>query len=411
MIVLTERSVKQFENTKATKKDVYFTCWDDGDVYSILNIGSSQGTVPGTLFKTNDQNPIPMPVGNPHDRVRVIISAYGDYSSKALLSESLKITGYVLQKAGWKETEVHLVPVRSELFSRSKGLLETEKISDKRLLIAGVGSVGSQIAVELAKTGVQIDMIDHDRLEVGNVTRHDADLFHVGRYKTNAMADRLRGKNPYITVGKWENRICFDNIELVREIIKQNDIIICATDNRPSKIIINKLCVEENKLCIFAGLFPRAYGGQILFVNPHHSPCYQCFVMLLPEQAKDVEISGRQLAERLSYTDRPVPIEPGLSIDIAPINTMVVKLVIMELLRGTETTLRSLEDDLTAPWLLWLNRREAGTQYENLEPLGFNIDGMRILRWYGIDVKRHPACPICGDFEGHLAKQKGLHLN
>jgi len=132
--------------------------------------------------------------------------------------------------------------------------------------------------------------------------------------------------------------------------------------------------------------------------------------MLLPKQARDVEISNRQQAEGLSYTDRPVPIEPGLSIDIAPISTMVVKLVIMELLRGTQTTLRSLEDDLTASWFIWLNRREAETQYENLEPLGFNVGGMHILRWYGIDVKRHPACPICGDFEGHLAKQKGIHL-
>ncbi|NIN70054.1 MAG: ThiF family adenylyltransferase, partial [Anaerolineae bacterium] len=80
---------------------------------------------------------------------------------------------------------------------------------------------------------------------------------------------------------------------------------------------------------------------------------------------------------------------PGLSTDIAPISIMVVKLVIQELLKGTETTLRSLEDDLIAPWYMWLNRREPGTQYENLEPLEFNISGMNILRWYGIDVTRH----------------------
>lgn len=410
MIVISGEAVKQLENTEATK-DVYFSCWDDGDVYSMLNVESSQGTVPGTLYRTNDQNLIPVSVfGKPHDRVRVIISPFGANANEAPLSESLKITGYARQEAEWKETEVQLVPVRSELFSRSKGLLETEVISGKNVLIAGVGSVGSQIATELAKTGVQIDMIDHDRLEVGNVTRHMAGLSHVGRYKTSAMADMLREKNPYIKLRKWEDRVCFDNFELVREIIKQNDITICTTDNRPSKIILNKLCVEENKPCIFAGAFRRAYGGQILFVKPHHSPCYQCFLMLLPEQAKDEEISSRQKAEGLSYTDRPVPIEPGLSIDIAPISTMAVKLVIMELLRGTQTTLRSLEDDLTASWYLWLNRREAETQYENIEPLGFNIGGMHILRWYGIDVKRHPACPICGDFEGHLAKQKGLHL-
>jgi hypothetical protein len=80
---------------------------------------------------------------------------------------------------------------------------------------------------------------------------------------------------------------------------------------------------------------------------------------------------------------------------------MVVKLAIQELLRGTETTLRPLDDDLVAPLYLWLNRREPGTQFEKLEPLGFSLGGLRILRWYGIDLKRDPGCPVCGDFEGN----------
>ena len=87
---------------------------------------------------------------------------------------------------------------------------------------------------------------------------------------------------------------------------------------------------------------------------------------------------------------------------------MVVKLALQELLKGTKTTLRSLDDDLVAPWFLWLNRREKGTQYENLEPLGFNIGGMHILRWYGIDFKRDPNCPVCGNFEEYLIKQAGI---
>jgi hypothetical protein len=126
--------------------------------------------------------------------------------------------------------------------------------------------------------------------------------------------------------------------------------------------------------------------------------------MLLPEQAMDQEISSRRAAEGLAYTDRPVAIEPGLSTDIAPISLMVVKLVIQELLKDSETTLRSLDEDLVAPWFIWLNRREQNTQYESLEPLEYNVDGMHVLRWYGIAVERHPACPVCGDFIGEQAK-------
>ena len=78
---------------------------------------------------------------------------------------------------------------------------------------------------------------------------------------------------------------------------------------------------------------------------------------------------------------------------------MVAKLIIQELLKDTKTTLRSLDDDLVAPWYLWLNRREIDTQYESLEPLEFNVDGMHVLRWYGVAIERHPGCPVCGNFE------------
>ena len=187
-------------------------------------------------------------------------------------------------------------------------------------------------------------------------------------------------------------------------IIRKADEVICATDNKSSKLITNRLCVEENKPCIFAGAFRRAHGGQILVVQPFVSLCYQCFCMLLPEKENDQEISSQEHAESLAYTDRPVPIEPGLSIDIAPISLMVVKIVIQHLLKGKETTLRSLDDDLKAPFLFWLNRREKGTQYEKLQPLGFNFNGITILRWYGVDMKKHPDCPVCGHEENLFSK-------
>jgi len=74
---------------------------------------------------------------------------------------------------------------------------------------------------------------------------------------------------------------------------------------------------------------------------------------------------------------------------------MCLKLCINELLKGKPTTMRSLDEDLIAPWYIYLNRREG--PYEELKPLGFNVgDGMHILAWYGIDLKPNPGCPVCG---------------
>jgi len=133
-----------------------------------------------------------------------------------------------------------------------------------------------------------------------------------------------------------------------------------------------------------AGAFRRAYGGQVLRVRPHKSPCFTCFIDSLPDVAKNNEITSIEQTEGIAYTDKPVPVEPGLANDIAPINQMVVKLAIQELLKGKSTTLQSLETDLAMPLYLWINRREKDTSYEDLEPMKDNVSDMAIMRWYGM---------------------------
>jgi len=405
MIVISGEVLQQ---ARQGPNNVFFFCSDSGDVYSLLSDEDFTRTVPGTLYCVDGEKEIPVSaIGKADDRVKMILRCIARNPGQLAPEPSTRVSGYVLHGEKWEQTPVEIVPDRSELFSRVGGLIETDVLAKKRVLVIGLGSVGSHIAIELAKSGItRFNLIDHDRLVVGNVVRHVAGVSHVGRYKTRAMAQLIKDKNPYAEIRTWEEKVSWENVEQVRQVVREADIIICVTDNRPSRLIINRLCVEEQKPCVFAGAFLRACGGQVLFVRPHVSPCYQCFCALLPEQAENEEISNPEQAERIAYADRPVAIEPGLSTDIAPISLMVVKLVIQELVKGTETTLRSLDDDLVAPWYLWLNRREAGTQYEKLEPLGFSLGGLRILRWYGIDLKRDPACPVCGDFEGEMGSGK-----
>jgi molybdopterin/thiamine biosynthesis adenylyltransferase len=238
--------------------------------------------------------------------------------------------------------------------------------------------------------------MDHDRLEVANVVRHLAGVSDIGRFKTKFLAQAIREKNPNAQVRTFQTKIEKSTAELVGQSIARSDLVICLTDNRKSRLIINDLCVRQNKPLILGGAFHRACGGQVLFVRPHVTPCYQCFVQGMPPQARDEEISSAAQARAVAYADRPVPIEPGLSTDIAPISLMVVKLAIQYLLRDQKTTLRSLDEDLVASWYLWINRRDPDTEYRDLEPLEFNLDGFRILRWYGIQLRRHPDCHACG---------------
>ena len=322
------------------------------------------------------------------------------------------LRAYVAAQGHWRECSVRVIPVKEELFSRNAGLIESDLLANANVGVFGVSSVGAPVAIMLAQSGVtRFFLMDHDRLEVCNVVRHDAGVSDVGRYKTRYMADRIRDKNPYAQIDTYEEKLTGDNKERVREVVRNCDLIISAMDEREGKLLLNRLCVEERKTCIVAGAFRRAYGGQILRVRPYESLCYQCFLKLLPDAGGQTSGPDFGDAPPIAYSDRPVPIEPGLSIDIAPINHMAAKLAVQELLRGKETTLRSLDDDLSASWYWWLNRREVDTQYQDLGALGCRIDGVRVCRWYGVDAPRDPECPACGDFAGALAKREGIELS
>jgi len=394
------------QKDKLGPMSVYFNCWDGGDVYNLFHENHTFGAVPGTIYQTVAREEISInDFGNSFDRIRVIIQHIGQKAEGLSITGSVNTHGYVRHNAYWKNVPVQITPVRNEIFSRFEGLIETDALSDKKVLVVGLGSGGSHITLELAKSGgMNFFIMDHEPFEIGNVGRHIVGISHTGRYKTKIVAGEIKDRNPYARVQTYEEKLSGDNIGKLRTIVRQVDLGICATDDREPKLIFNRICIEENKPCIFAGAFRRAYGGQILFVHPFKSLCYQCFCMLLPDLATDQEISSREQSEYLAYTDRPVAIEPGLSNDIAPISLMVTKLAIQHLLKDKETTLRSLDDDLKASFYLWLNRREKGTQYENLHPLEFNVDGMHILRWYGIDIKRHPDCPVCGNEKNLFTK-------
>jgi len=171
--------------------------------------------------------------------------------------------------------------------------------------------------------------------------------------------------------------------------------VYAAPDDHQARLVINHACVKLGRECIFVGFGTRARAGQVLWYRPGESMCFQCFLKSFPELIEDVEIANQAHADRVAYSDKIVPVEPGLVTDIAPVTTMAVKLGIQSLLKGQETTLRSLDEDFTAPLYLWANRREGN--FESLDLLSDTLNGMSILRWYGINVPADPDCPVCGN--------------
>jgi molybdopterin/thiamine biosynthesis adenylyltransferase len=225
--------------------------------------------------------------------------------------------------------------------------------------------------------------------------RHPGGISQVGRSKVNVVRDLILEKNPNATVDVKPLHLSYETADAIGALVREADIVICGTDNRQSKLLVNSLCVQADVPAIYGGAFRRAYGGQILRVRPKHSPCHQCFVAAMPDEAADVEVSSEADASDIAYSDRPVAVEPGLSIDVLPIATMLAKLALLELVADQTSSLNSLKRDFDAPWYLWINRPEPGTPYATWPPLSESSDEMTINRWYGIYFDRDEACPVC----------------
>ncbi|XP_028402930.1 uncharacterized protein LOC114525714 [Dendronephthya gigantea] len=296
------------------------------------------------------------------------------------------------------ECDVLLQPSKELLYSRSKGILESGLLEKRKVAIVGLGSGGSFIAVELAKAGVgHFILIDFDRIELNNIARHVCGLEDLGRLKTNAVRDILHNKNPFITIETHCSNI--NRVHEARKILKDCDLIVAATDNVRSRLNINSIAIEHNIPTLFGKCSVRAAGGEVLRVRPNDGPCFSCVFTNQSLEASQEEVSSFRQAREANPTyvsddDVDATIQVGLSSDIIPIGNMLVKLALVELCRGEDSALATLEKDLVAPYYRWANRREQ--EFESYPEGGFSMFNQpSVLRWYAVDFERKSDCTAC----------------
>ena len=298
---------------------------------------------------------------------------------------------------------VEYVPDRSELYTRSKGLLEVGALEKKHVLIVGLGSGGATIAVDLAKAGVgNFTLIDFDRVELHNISRHIAGVNELGRLKTNVVRDAILAKNPYANVDVYPVDMNKE-LELIENEVKRTDLVIAATDSLSSRYRLNSLIIKYSKVGLFGRAITRAEGGDVLRVRPG-GPCYACLKGSQwfndEEEISDLDRARREgvIPAYTSEEDAQAMVQVGLATDIAPINTMVVKLAIQELSKGTDCVIASLQEELTYDFYMWANRRE--NYFKNWAPFN-NNPGRKmptIMQWYGVKFEKSCDCFECTGF-------------
>ncbi len=152
-----------------------------------------------------------------------------------------------------------------------------ETLAGRRVAIVGCGSLGSKIAVMLARSGVGgFLLVDDDLFLPDNLVRHDLDWRDVGTHKAQSVARRIELVNPTASCSVRRVRLggqeSSGTIETLLESLAASDLIVDATADAS---VFNYLCAAvaiSKKPMVWAEVFGGGFGGLVARYRPSREP-------------------------------------------------------------------------------------------------------------------------------------------
>ena len=220
-----------------------------------------------------------------------------------------------------------------------------EKLLAARVLIVGLGGLGSPAAMYLAASGVgHLVLVDHDKVDLTNLQRQIVHATErVGQDQTASAARGIEAINPGVRVTAINRKL---EAAALEEQVRQADVVVDTTDNFASRFAVNEACVRAGKTLV-SGAVVR-FEGQVAVFSPD-GPCYRCL-----------------------YAEGGGPDEPCATLGVlAPAAGIIGSIQAVETLKV----------------LLGVGRTLAGRL------LLFDALGME---WREMKLRKDPACPVCG---------------
>ena len=223
------------------------------------------------------------------------------------------------------------------------------RLKNSRVLIVGVGGLGSPVALYLAAAGVgTLGLVDFDEVDITNLQRQ---ILHgteeIGKPKLESAKRRISSVNPNVQIVKHSCRLDSHN---ALEILENYDVVVDGTDNFSTRYLVNDACVLLGKPNVYGSIF--RWEGQVSVFAKDGGPCYRCLFR------------------------EPPP--PGLVPNCAEAGVLGVLPGVVGSLQALEVIKLILDegDSLVGRLLI----------FDALE-----------LKWREVKLKRNPDCPVCGD--------------
>lgn len=138
-----------------------------------------------------------------------------------------------------------MIPTKKE-WNRALSLRHGEQLqkcfSSATVAICGLGGLGSNIAVSLARAGIgRLILIDFDKVDLTNLHRQQYKVSQIGQYKTDALSENLKEIAPYIALETHTEKVTEEN---AARLLQGAEIICEAFDGAECKAMLTNLVLE-----------------------------------------------------------------------------------------------------------------------------------------------------------------------
>jgi molybdopterin/thiamine biosynthesis adenylyltransferase len=158
-----------------------------------------------------------------------------------------------------------------------------EKLTSSKVLVAGIGALGSVVASNLAALGIgEMVLVDFDTVEMSNLNRQL--LFReqdIGQPKVNVAGKYLKKLNPDVKI-----LIHNDDIRAVsRDVYSSCNVIVDSLDTFEDRRWLNSICVDTKKPLVHGGIY--GWFGNVQLVIPFETPCLECQPLIPAERLQE----------------------------------------------------------------------------------------------------------------------------
>jgi molybdopterin/thiamine biosynthesis adenylyltransferase len=178
-----------------------------------------------------------------------------------------------------------LTPEQKDRYARQIMLPEIgetgqEILGRSRVLIAGLGGLGSLVSLYLTAAGVgMLRLADRDTVSLPDLNRQILYIHaDIGRIKADVASERLLSLNGSCRI----DPVCADICAAAEHLLEGCDMVIDATDNLPARRAINRAAVKLGVPMVHGGI--DGFSGTLTVILPGKSACFEC---LFPDRGAD----------------------------------------------------------------------------------------------------------------------------